>query len=257
LIEDHGGPAANTSFACSCCGYHTLDREPPGSLAVCPVCYWQDASFDQPSHNLCSLWRAVENFELMRVSHHRWIERVREPVSGERPGCPTRPVDFARLMTSQRDEILQQIAQVFDGVRREEGVTLHEALEMDLYGSPEQCAQARLLDTDENWQEVRGKDLERFPSVLSFLDAKGFRYYLPAYMSWELWRFRALGASIRSWLLFHLDTSESRHFTILTEPQARAVYRYLRFVGDYAWDLNAKVARSALAKYWSRFAPAV
>src|SRR5687768_4161600 len=52
LVDDPRRIAANTSFACPCCGYHTLDREPPGSLAVCPVCYWQDASSDEPSHNL-------------------------------------------------------------------------------------------------------------------------------------------------------------------------------------------------------------
>jgi hypothetical protein len=190
---------------------------------------------------------------LIRVSHHRWIERVREPLPGEGPASPRRPDHFARLMVSQRDEIGNQIAEAFDGVRREEGVTLHEALEMDGYGTPGQCAQARLLDTDEYWQEVRGEDLERF-GVLSYLDAKGFRYYLPAYMSWELWRFRALGALLRSPLLFHLDTSESRRFTILYHLQSWAVYRYLRFVSDYAWENHASDARSAVAKYWSRFA---
>lgn len=29
-------------FACLCCGFLTLDRQPPGSWSVCPVCFWED-----------------------------------------------------------------------------------------------------------------------------------------------------------------------------------------------------------------------
>ena len=29
-------------FTCPCCGYKTFDLEPPGTVDICPVCYWQD-----------------------------------------------------------------------------------------------------------------------------------------------------------------------------------------------------------------------
>jgi hypothetical protein len=37
-------------FACPCCGYLTLDEEPPGTYEICVVCDWEDdaVQFDCP-----------------------------------------------------------------------------------------------------------------------------------------------------------------------------------------------------------------
>ncbi|EJL29757.1 hypothetical protein PMI05_01372 [Brevibacillus sp. BC25] len=29
-------------YTCPCCGYKTFDLKPPGTVDICPVCYWQD-----------------------------------------------------------------------------------------------------------------------------------------------------------------------------------------------------------------------
>ncbi len=29
-------------YACPCCGYLTLTEKPPGTFAICPVCFWED-----------------------------------------------------------------------------------------------------------------------------------------------------------------------------------------------------------------------
>ena len=29
-------------YACPCCGFLTLDEAPPGTFAICPVCFWED-----------------------------------------------------------------------------------------------------------------------------------------------------------------------------------------------------------------------
>lgn len=29
-------------YTCPCCGYKTFDIKPPGTVDICPVCYWQD-----------------------------------------------------------------------------------------------------------------------------------------------------------------------------------------------------------------------
>ncbi len=31
-------------YACPCCGYLTLQSQPPGSFELCPVCDWEDDS---------------------------------------------------------------------------------------------------------------------------------------------------------------------------------------------------------------------
>jgi rubredoxin len=57
-------------YACSCCGYLTLDEQPPGTFDICPVCWWEDdpVQFDDPDYQL------------------------RGPVTSGRPGCPTAAV---------------------------------------------------------------------------------------------------------------------------------------------------------------------
>lgn len=29
-------------YICPCCGYRTLDEEPPGSYFICDICFWED-----------------------------------------------------------------------------------------------------------------------------------------------------------------------------------------------------------------------
>jgi hypothetical protein len=39
VVVDETGEAAR--FPCPCCGYLTFG-EPPGSYAICPICFWED-----------------------------------------------------------------------------------------------------------------------------------------------------------------------------------------------------------------------
>ncbi len=29
-------------YTCPCCGYRTLDEEPPGTYDICEICFWED-----------------------------------------------------------------------------------------------------------------------------------------------------------------------------------------------------------------------
>lgn len=55
-------------YVCPCCGYKTLDQEPPGTYLACPICFWEDAGVqhDDPDYeggaNTVSLRQARKNF---------------------------------------------------------------------------------------------------------------------------------------------------------------------------------------------------
>lgn len=34
--------AINMKYTCPCCGYKTLDYEPPGTYDICDICFWED-----------------------------------------------------------------------------------------------------------------------------------------------------------------------------------------------------------------------
>ena len=70
-------------YTCPCCGYKTLDEEPPGTYAICPVCFWEDdpIQFDDPNYeggaNVLSLKQSQQNFIHFGYSDDRIKEYVR------------------------------------------------------------------------------------------------------------------------------------------------------------------------------------
>lgn len=89
--------------------------------------------------------------------------------------CFSNP-DEKRAYKAKKLALIEAIIEAFDGVSRGNGVTLHEAMVIDDYGSPAERAAARAQDTEDKWQDVPEDDIRFSDAVLSFLDAKGFHY---------------------------------------------------------------------------------
>ncbi len=93
VIAWHGllaqGEAMIGRYACPCCGFLTLAQEPPGTYAVCPVCWWEDddVQFRDPSYssgaNMVSLRQARVNFLATGASEERFLSCVRGPTLEE------------------------------------------------------------------------------------------------------------------------------------------------------------------------------
>ena len=87
----HEQLGAVVRFACPCCGYLTIDEEPPGTFEICPVCGWEDddVQFRNPSYrggaNAVSLEEARANFKRFGASDSTRKGRVRPPFPDEIP----------------------------------------------------------------------------------------------------------------------------------------------------------------------------
>ena len=94
------------------------------------------------------------------------------------------------------------------------GVSWSEAEVLYWYGSDDECKAARLRDLDRMWQELVEDSNWVSDSGIggwSFLDADGFRYYLPAAMT------RRLRSGFDEGIVFHLtlpDSGELRDYTL-------------------------------------------
>ncbi|GIN93637.1 membrane protein [Siminovitchia terrae] len=72
-------------FTCPCCGYKTLDGEPPGTYDICEICFWEDdeVQFNDPDYesgaNTPSLRKAQRNYIEFGACEERCIEFVRKP----------------------------------------------------------------------------------------------------------------------------------------------------------------------------------
>jgi Family of unknown function (DUF6714) len=159
------------------------------------------------------------------------------------------------------DEIIAGIRAAFAGVPRG-AVTIHEAEVIDSYGSDQERAAARRLDTDASWDGVPDADIEECTTALCHLDPEGWRYYVPAYMVWSLRHYRVSSSVVSDFTIYTFDPSGSdpglreyklERFRPLDADQSRAVCRFLRHMAandDYA---DGRVAEIALEEYWGRF----
>lgn len=130
------------------------------------------------------------------------------------------------------EDVIQEIERAFDGVPRDDGITLHEAVALDNYASDMERAQARLQDTESRWQDVPAQDIEREYTVFSFLDDKGFRYYLPAYMTWALQHFDRTDSVSLDSTIYALEPSSyfPQRSTLFNRAQATVIRYFLEFL---------------------------
>jgi Family of unknown function (DUF6714) len=162
--------------------------------------------------------------------------------------------------------IIGEIRRAFCDVSRDEGVTLHEALVIDTYGSDSDRSAARELDTDRRWEDVPDQLIEENDSVLCFVDPKGFRYYLPAYMVWSLRNYETSEGFSHNHPIFSLSLSQSgsmrqwdlERFEVFNDEQARAICKFLRFMAQQDQDIVCvDKALEALDAYWGKFCDAL
>src|SRR5262249_41676216 len=132
---------------------------------------------------------------------------------------------------------------VFGAIRRGSGVTLHETEVLDNYGSDEEREQTRRKDTDEHWWEVPNEWFEQNVG-LSFLDDEGFRYYLPAYMSYWI----RTGEEPNG-LEFHLEKHD-RIERIFSPAEKKMIARFLDYVGPRFEDVEPG---ETLDEFWRRY----
>ena len=150
---------------------------------------------------------------------------------------------------SKRREMLEQLKEkirvAFTSVRLGSGVGLREAQAIDDYANDETRAKYRETDEKDDWQAIGTTELNECSSSLSFFDAEGMRFHLPAYLIADLNGNYGFG------MAYHLIQCPDERFSLLSATQAKVLREYLCFIEDepdYAFDREH--IRRALDEYW-------
>lgn len=137
-------------------------------------------------------------------------------------------------LIAEADRMEDEIRTMFAKVTRAGGVSWSETRVLDGCGSMEECRAARARDRELHWTDLvedENWDPDRGVGGWSFIDAIGFRYYLPAAM------IRCLRDRYDCGIQFHLELEPSRRpgreFTLekwsaLTDEQCACVARFIR-----------------------------
>ncbi|HEX8164059.1 MAG TPA: DUF6714 family protein [Pyrinomonadaceae bacterium] len=163
----------------------------------------------------------------------------------------------------RRRELIGEIGAAFDVVSRGGGTTLHEAVAVDDRKSAEELRAARGLDQEARWQDVTDDAISACCSALSFLDERGFRYYIPAFMLYALRHWADGPGGLVSSCAYHLlrlpseslrqsDPASIAAKFQFTKEQCRAVSRFLRFVVDFDQSAADRGTTRAVER-WEQF----
>lgn len=142
---------------------------------------------------------------------------------------------------STRKELIEKIRTAFKGVSRAGGVSWSETDIIDDYGTMEQRLIARASDEDEDWEDVvlsKKFAYQWHRGSFCFLDAIGFKYYLPAAMCQSLQEPEIAKncdfdfSQVCSLLESMTDEDSIWHggYSLLSEQQREVVSDYLAYV---------------------------
>ena len=253
---------------CACCGHATLD-EPPGRTGqICPVCFWEDSRIPEGDaggwngSNGVSLEEAQDNFQEMGACSPAFVQ-------GVRPARPEESRDPAFLtirgaQEASEAETRSLIHAAFAGLGG--GTSLREAA-LECFGDPLKESPPFDLGRIRGWHDLTHETLchSYFASAPSFLDPRGYRYHLPAYLCcWlDIHREedpfgvldRILWSLRDTWACPGVLARDGWHkdrFEILTASQRHAVAHFLQHLARYETDTQTREdAQEALDRGWS------
>lgn len=160
-------------------------------------------------------------------------------------------IDEATEMSKRwflKEALKEQIRAAFSGVVLGTGIGLWEAQGLDDYATDAKCAEYREKDEKLDWQAISIQDLNRCYSSLSFFDAEGMRFHLPAYLIADLEGDYEYG------MAFTLTQSGAlgEQFSLLNAEQFAAVRSYLQFIVDEPeYQFDREHIQSALVNFWA------
>ncbi len=146
-------------------------------------------------------------------------------------------------------EVREEILSAFSGVTLGDGVGLTEAQGLDRSEDEAARTARRMQDEKNDWRLIRPADLNRCNSSLSFFDAEGMRFHLPAFLIADLDGVYEFGMAFH---LTHLDSQGIRQFSLLSPEQRAAVRSYLQYIStedEYAFERPAILR--ALVEFWT------
>src|SRR3954462_13249591 len=147
------------------------------------------------------------------------------------------------------DEVVSVIEASFAGITLEDGISISEATVIDDYGGDEERANARASDEKMDWRTIPDELIERHYSALTFMDAKGFRFSLPAYMRFVLRHYVDVDFNTHDSVFFHLQDDHDPRRDIFSSEQKAAVRAFLEFFLHEAHGWFREEAAQALPNW--------
>ena len=129
------------------------------------------------------------------------------------------------------------------------GVGLFEAQGLDDYADASTCARYRAGDEKDDWRKITPEALQHCNSSLSFFDAEGMRFHLPAYLICDLRGEYGFGMAF---CLAQTCSTSPDKFSLLDGQQRIAIRLFLlHILHDPDYEFDRPHIERALNEYWT------
>ncbi len=155
-----------------------------------------------------------------------------------------------RKMAADTDRVLALVRSAFRGVTLGNGAGLRQSQGLDDYADECTLASYRAQDEKNDWSAIPVAELDRCYSSLSFFDAEGMRFHLPAYLVADLEDSLQTADVLFHLVLFHLVYTDQGRFDTLSTAQREAVRQFLLLrLSDNHREFHHPAIEAALANH--------
>jgi hypothetical protein len=151
------------------------------------------------------------------------------------------------VLCDRADLLIEAVRRAFDGVVLEGGTGLQEAAGLDDYAGSDELELLRASDEKLDWRRISPTVLSRCEAAPSYLDAKGMRFHVPAFLVAELSGLIDNGFISR---LIRGNYSAKDFPSMLTQEQCNVLRACLRLYGEL---YPAEYSNEAIANAQARF----
>jgi hypothetical protein len=156
-----------------------------------------------------------------------------------------------------KEELIKEIEIAFKDVKLEDGVGIFEADEYDARANELVIQEARKKDKSwwNEWKYIEDKYIKYYSDVMCFMDSKGIRWVLPAYMIFAIKNFEEGYWSIDTTIYaIGRDALGYDKLDLLTLEQKKVIAKFLQYILSVGEDfIDSDFAKSALNKEWDKY----
>lgn len=155
-----------------------------------------------------------------------------------------------RKLNLQKARVLELVRSAFQGVTLGDGVGLRQGQGLDDYADDETLAKLRADDEKHDWTTIPVEDLKRCRSSISFFDAEGMRFHLPAFLVAELEGTFSPGEV--EFALTYQENDRTSRFDLLSPAQRESAREFLLLqLSDPYEQHRHREIEAALRDYWT------
>ena len=190
-----------------------------------------------------------------RCKHIEWnLELPYCPICKRDQNGELDPNLYTNSELKSREKSAAFIRRSFETVRLGGGMTIHEA---DLEGWDEdgEGELARSKDPEVYWWEIPDWKLEKIHVLSYAFDVDGWRFHLPAYLTWTLMNWRITDSVTADNVVWALELkNKSRYqlerFETLDSLQSKSVFTFLQHFQRFSTEYDAD---KIISSYWGKF----